>query len=130
MPNHYINSTNRDTVIGNCIYEIHYKHGISKTDNSGGWSIRFVESRNTPEGRVNAIDAALEDVYQFYPEALLEDEPTPIMTSCTKHKSWKWLRDQRKLGYPKNNHKPSIRGAKVAPQLQMALDAMEKLGII
>lgn len=124
---HYINTTDRDTGPGNCVYEVHYHHEVE-----GGWSIRFVEAPDSPEGVVEAQDHALEDIFRHYSEDLLRDITPPRMTSCVRFESWKWLRDHRAIRTPQDeavytyrDRKRKIRGHKRNSRLEDALEFLD-----
>ena len=136
MPNEYINPQTKITGKNNVVYEIHYNwmgvdRGMGKGE--GGYTIHFVEESNTDEGRLRAIEGALDDSLTYYSQEAIEkmDAP-PINSLCTKHlDGWEGLAKTRNLGKPRgidNSKNQIMRTEKRTNKMENALDYLEDLG--
>ncbi len=113
----------RKTKDGCVVFELHFSH-----DKPGGWSIRFVESEPTKEGRQLAIDMVLADIYKDFSDEELSSLDEPKLQSLQEHPSWEWLEKNRGiLGPEPEADKPAIRGPKRSERLEAALDFLEGL---
>ena len=132
-----IDSTDRITAKGCVVYEIHFNWmGIDRGvgTKEGGYSIRYVESEDTKQGREGAVEQALDSILEFLSEATLAKmDKAPIVSLCTKHPSWKWLKENRKLGTPRGpTAEPDgkvMRDEKRSKVVEDALDYLEDLGL-
>ena len=126
MPNHYINTPNRQTTqSGHCVYEIHIQHIKNRYDTLGGWSIRFVEALNNPDGKEQAITEALDDIYSRYTEADLQQMSSPESITCIRHDGWESLRILRQIRPPKAGN--TIRGPKRSKTAEELFEFLENV---
>ena len=139
MTNQYIQDFDRQTLEGNVVYEIHFSWmGIDRGVGSkeGGYSIRYVESENSKQGRESAIEAALDDIFTYFSQEALSKMVRPPNTShVVKHPSWEWLHEHKKLRLPKGGRTKNVssnkvmRGEQRSSGMENALDYLEEIGL-